>query len=138
MYRECQDALIPEQFCRCHIPESVTESQFETLAHVSFQLAIDFMLVQINNYTEPVRSLCSLFSFDQLVAIKKLTINSANLFAVSARLQPGDSVFEFILKSVNKRLVLVGKPIRLSLYGSQSHCIPTDTYLGYCFCIDNY
>jgi uncharacterized membrane protein len=82
-----------------------------------------------------VREKCELFSFQSIINVKKMITESSNVFKLSLKVSPGKAEFQSVVRFVNGSLIeLVGKIIRVSVYGRQSECMTEAAFLGYCFC----
>ena len=65
-----------------------------------------------------------------------MKFNFLNRYQFSILAQPGDAIFEATLEINRKGISVIGKIIRSSRYGNQSHCV-NDAYLkNFCFCRD--
>ncbi len=78
--------------------ETLAEFEFEMDSGITAQSARDYLINQINAVTEPVRSLCSLFTFEQISSIKKQLMNHYKVYSFIFVAQPGDAVFELNAK----------------------------------------
>jgi hypothetical protein len=137
-HRNCSDALIPDNFCASNKRETENEKDFQLKFNSKFDDVVDFILTHVNNQTSKFRSICSKYSKYQLKFVKNVQISSwKNIFQFITIFQPGDTWFESNIEIDDLKKTsfkILGKVIRLSLYGNQSFCI-NDAYLkNFCFC----
>jgi hypothetical protein len=132
--RSCGDALIPEQYCSCLEPLKIAENEFENETNVKYENAIEFILGFVNNITEHIREKCVPFSFDKLHQVNSFDLKNDRIFQFIISFKPGDAWFEAAVKIDHKTLIMVGKVVRLSQYGTQSNCVDDSFLKNYCFC----
>ena len=136
--RNCSDALISESFCVSNKREMVNEENFQLKFNLKFDDIVDYILNHVNNQTSKFRSICSEYRKYQLKFVKNIKISSyKNHFQFITIFQPGDAWFESnieIDEDNNNSFKIVGKVVRLSLYGYQSSCIKDGYLKNFCFC----
>ena len=134
--RSCADALIPAKFCLCNDEPIISESEFESFTNLNIIAVKNFILTHVNNLTTNFRDKCSLYTFEKLEYIKRISTSILNNnYQFYVILEPGYSWFEITFEiGLSDRINIINKPIRLSSYRNQSYCIDDIILKNYCYC----
>ena len=136
--RGCEEALIPERYCRHFKGIPLGKEEFMLLTKHTMEEATDFVVQQLNNMFDKQQELCELYRLDKVNSFQKIVIKSKKdtaFYKLVLELSPGSSVFDaFLDLDKQGKLRLKSKPVRLSVYGDQSYCVNERINKNYCFC----
>ena len=133
--RSCDEALIPDKYCRNFKTMPLNNETFVQLTNYTQKEAIDLIVQQLNKMFNGQQKLCELYLVDKVNSFNMIKSGIKTWYKVVLSMSPGESVFDCILTlDTNGKLKVKDKPIRLSLYGRQSHCIDDTVNKNYCFC----
>ena len=136
--RSCKDALIPNVYCLCNQLMDISHSAFFKETNITVnETAVKFVIEHIHSITGKFRSKCVPYMLEKVVSVKKFEFD--NLYQFLVLLQPGNSLFQSVLKvdqgnktSSSSRIVVTNS-VRLSSYSNQSWCLESK-FVGFCFC----
>ncbi len=132
--RSCGDALIPDKYCSCVQTSKISKEDFEEKTNTKAEKVINFILDYVNKITERIRDKCVAYKFDKLDYINIINLKELHRFKFVLYFQPGEAIFDALVKFENNKFSILDKVVRLSRYGNQSDCVE-DSYLkNYCFC----
>jgi hypothetical protein len=135
--RVCKDAFVPIGYCNCQEQVDLTRNEFvfANETGLDFKIAAQFVIEQLNSMTYPYRRECELFELESIKKVTKLFTSLSKVFKFNIKVLPGEVEFQSIVRIVDQNTIeLVGKILRMSIYGHQSDCMTDGALHGFCFC----
>ncbi|KAH3875587.1 uncharacterized protein LOC127869427 [Dreissena polymorpha] len=149
--RTCSDAGVNLEFCTCNNKWNVFNDS--KTAHILAPYLVNY----INHKLSHNREKCALLSLHNIsdVLVEYSTYDVINLhehvqqvwtsaqnrsgrYTLVIFTQPGLACFEGLLdySSESGAIKIIGEPIRLNIYGNQSHCVIDQRISSLCYCKD--
>lgn len=133
--RNCQQAGIPEFLCSCiKNPHFKVTANDKKVAAVASKFLVDY----INNVL--LKDLSKECVKYELKTLKDFQVIDSK-FSIIFETSPNNAIFEGLvtLKDYNndeigKKFNVIGKIVRVSLYGNTSSCLTSYDLMNYCYC----
>lgn len=137
--RSCQEASIPSNVCPCIDRFDIDEEQFKKETELELLDIANFILMELNEHTESVRSLCKRFRLNAVQSSKKVFLNGhtdKNIYEFVILLQPGQALFKALIEIEDYGLIKLRSPVERLNLNIHSKCLKTDdtSLKDSCYC----